>query len=764
MAEHDPDLAELMPTTSAPVGTGIGINVRRLIMLRGQQMLLIFLAVLIPCAAAIFVLVPREYRAEATIEFRATAQTVYPEQARPISGTPAYESYVNTQLELIDGYTILSRVLRREDIRSLPALRGRDTGAVQFLMQHLEVVKEPLSELVSLHYRDERREDAVAILGAVLEEYESYAREQEESLRTKRRSALAETVSRYEAELEQQRTDIAALRKALEIPVGNLPGVEPTETESFRINLAQAEADIAKANAAMRQTENNIERTKNFIERHEKNPSAPVFAQNVEQEVNRDPNVLQLTEQLAKVQQEYSKLEETYVGDAPQMKVKQNELKGVEAKLEEVKGRARGAALRSLLAQHEYELTVHQGDLEDAKERRERFMRLIDEYRERNLELGRGLADINELERRYDDTRALLAEARSQIHLLDLEALAPARASVGEPVVAGTPESGRRLKAWLLATVFAGVLAVGFGVLRELMDQSIRSGEDVAYVSNVPVIASIPHCSEDRLPENVHMETVTRDYPASFTADEYRRAMSRVLHGGRGGREARVCMVASPARGDGKTTLACNLAIVLAQAGRRVLLVDVDSRNPEVERSFGLRPAPGLAEMLTGETLAHDPDRNTGYENLSVLGPGLRSQDLLELLASHAMQDFITGAQEVFDHIIIDSPASLLMSETRLLAPLADGVLIVTGVGVTTFGMLRRMLRATHDAGGHIIGVVVNGLKQSPGGYLKANLESYYAQNKDGRRGVGATRMATGTRPRSTEPSIVLVPEEKRQA
>ncbi len=185
--------------------------------------------------------------------------------------------------------------------------------------------------------------------------------------------------------------------------------------------------------------------------------------------------------------------------------------------------------------------------------------------------------------------------------------------------------------------------------------------------------------------------------------------------------------------------------------------MDTDSRNPSVEHAFGFRPAVGLSELLRGEELKHDPDRATEYENLYVLGPGLHSGDLIERMGSREMREFLEGAAELFDHIIVDSPASLLMAETRFLAALVDGVVVVAGAGVSSFGMLRRCLDSVEETGARILGIVVNGVRPSPGGYLRQNLDQYYSEESH-RQGGDSVPLR---RARSmAEPSILIAGDE----
>lgn len=759
MSDLSAEFEDLQPERSAAPNPGVGINVKRLLKLRGHIMALVFAVIAIPSAVAIWLLVPKQYTAEATIEFRASVPRVIGDQRTIAAGSAQYESYVNTQLTLISGWGILSEVVKDPSVQGLSAIQRHGDGAIQYIMKNIEMDNKDLTELVNVTYKDTDPDEARAILKTILDKYSEYAQRNEEDLARRRKQALVDKQEELYKELDAQRQVIAERRKQIEVPVGDTPGQEPTETESYRINLAQAESDILKAQTGQRQAEKTLLRLKEFRAQQEKHPEAPLFALGVEEKVNQDPNVVLLTGQLAEIQQEFSVLEGTYVSGAPQVQVKRHEVEAVQGKVNEVKARARTAVLNALVSEIEGTLDAETAALEDAEGRRTRFMGLLEEYRKRNVELAQSLAEITDLERRYQDTRDYLRQINDQLLELDLEANAPARAAIGAVNVPSDPDVKQRLKFLLVALVLASVAGVGLGVALELSDQNIRSAEDIGYVSDLPILANIPHADEDRLPAGANIARVTDDHRGSATADEYRHVAARILYSGRRGVETKTCVIASAARGDGKTTLACNLAIVLAQAERRVLLVDVDSRTPSVEAMFGLPPGPGLAELLSGEPVEHDPDRATEFPNLFVLGPGLKGVDLIERLASREIGDFLQGAEEIFDHIIIDTPASLLMSEAKLLAPMADSVVMVVGAGVSSFGMVRRSIRAMEEAGGRILGIVLNGLKHAPGGYLRQNIDMYYEQQA-ARRGEHASPMPRG---RKREPSIVLVQDGKRR-
>jgi len=759
MNDYASDLAELIPEPATLPNQGVGINVKRLLKLRGHIMAIVFALVAVPSVVAIWLLVPKQYVAESTIEFRASVPRVIGDQRTIAAGSAQYESYVNTQLSLISGWNMLAEVVKDPAVQGLSTIQSRGDGAIQYIQKNLLMDNKDLTELVSITYKDIGPDDARRILETILAKYSEYAKGEEEKDAKGRKQALVDKQEELYKELDAQRLVISERRKEIEVPMGDTPGQEPTETESYRINLAQAESDILKAQTGQRQAEKTLLRLQDYRAQQEKHPEAPLFALGVEEKVNQDPNVVLLSEQLATSQQAFSVLEGTYVDGAPQVQVKRHEMEAVQAKVNEVKGRARATVISALISETESSLEAEKSALEDAEGRRTRFMALLEDYRKRNVELAQSLAEIQDLERRYQDTRDYLRQINDQLLELDLEANAPARAAIGAVNVPGDPDVKQRLKFLLVALVLAGMVGLGIGLALELSDQNIRSAEDVRYITDLPILANIPHADEDRLPSGANIARIADDHRGSVTADEYRHVAARILHSGRRGAETKTCVIASAARGDGKTTLACNLAIVLAQAERRVLLVDVDSRSPSVEAMFGLPPGPGLAELLAGEPVDHDPDRATEFPNLFVLGPGIKGADLIERLASREISDFLQGAEQIFDHIIIDTPASLLMSEAKLLAPLADNIVMVVGAGVSSFGMLRRALRAMEEAGGRMLGVVVNGLKHAPGGYMRQNIDMYYEQQASQR----GDHVAPLPRGRKREPSIILVKDGQRR-
>jgi hypothetical protein len=148
------------------------------------------------------------------------------------------------------------------------------------------------------------------------------------------------------------------------------------------------------------------------------------------------------------------------------------------------------------------------------------------------------------------------------------------------------------------------------------------------------------------------MPLVLADYPDSTTADELRRILVRIVYPSESAVEVHTFLITSATKGDGKTTLACNLAIGLAQANRRVLLVDVSMRAPRVEAQFGLEPGPGLGEILCSHVMPSQVYRPTEFPNLFVLGPDCTPK---ARLAALPQEKHLTCSRSLRTHLIMSS-------------------------------------------------------------------------------------------------------------
>ena len=293
------------------------------------------------------------------------------------------------------------------------------------------------------------------------------------------------------------------------------------------------------------------------------------------------------------------------------------------------------------------------------------------------------------------------------------------------PVTPTTP-SFPKLPMTVGAAVLIGLgLSVGFAFLREVLDSSVKTPRDIARVGQMNVLGIIPDQAEDPQAGDP-LELTIANAPHSMTAEQFRLMRARLGHLAPLD-TTRTILVTSPQPGDGKTTVACNLAAGMALNGRKILLIDANFRRPSIHKIFGVGNDKGLSDCLAGLDVFEEAVQETKLPNLYVLPAGPRPENPAELLESTAFTDVVDRALEEYDHLIFDSGPILFVSETSALAPQCDGVVSVLRARVSTHGLLERMRDQLRSLNVEHLGVVLNAVRHQAGGYYNHHIKTYYA-------------------------------------
>jgi capsular exopolysaccharide synthesis family protein len=225
------------------------------------------------------------------------------------------------------------------------------------------------------------------------------------------------------------------------------------------------------------------------------------------------------------------------------------------------------------------------------------------------------------------------------------------------------------------------------------------------------------------------VETVTQVRPQSQMAESYRALRTSLLLSNLGA-PPKVIMVTSARPQEGKTTTSINTAIVLAQKGVRVLLIDADLRRPSVHKTLGMGPRSGLSNVLTGSATAQQAITTSPVlPNLFILPAGTPPPNPAELLASSNMRDLIAELRAEFDHIVIDTPPTLSVTDAVVLSPRADATILVIRSGQTTKQALRRARDILTQVNAHVAGVLLNAVDlTSPDYYYYYEYQGKYGQ------------------------------------
>jgi exopolysaccharide transport family protein len=292
----------------------------------------------------------------------------------------------------------------------------------------------------------------------------------------------------------------------------------------------------------------------------------------------------------------------------------------------------------------------------------------------------------------------------------------------------------------LFALVLGITSGVGLAFLLEGMDNTVRTTEQAQMISALPSLGMIPLGSKSRNNGNGTnrlaltssrevVELVTQVRPQSQMAESYRALRTSLLLSSLGA-PPKVIMVTSARPQEGKTTTAINSAIVLAQKGVRVLLVDADLRRPSVHKTLGMGPRSGLSNVLTGNaTLEQAIAPSPILPNLFVLAAGSPPPNPAELLASSNMKDVLDELREQFDHVVIDTPPTLSVTDAVVLSPRVDAIILVIRSGQTTKQALRRARDILMQVNAHVTGVLLNAVDlTSPDYYYYYEYQGKYSQ------------------------------------
>jgi capsular exopolysaccharide synthesis family protein len=188
----------------------------------------------------------------------------------------------------------------------------------------------------------------------------------------------------------------------------------------------------------------------------------------------------------------------------------------------------------------------------------------------------------------------------------------------------------------------------------------------------------------------------------------------------------RAMVITSASPREGKTTVTTNIAISLAQSGKRVLMVDTDLRRPRIHRAFGVSGARGVTSVIVGEEKLTDVVTSTDIPNLDVLACGPIPPNPSELLHSHRFGELVEAALEHYDRVIFDSPPLGAVTDAAVLAPQLDAALIVVKAQETTRDALASALRQLRDVGAHVVGGVLNDVDPRRKGYAGGDYYYYY--------------------------------------
>ena len=284
----------------------------------------------------------------------------------------------------------------------------------------------------------------------------------------------------------------------------------------------------------------------------------------------------------------------------------------------------------------------------------------------------------------------------------------------------------------LLAAAAGFVLAAGTAYLLEYLDDSLKSPDAVMRLFSAPILGRIFE-QADGINENRLYDADDSNHPLT----EPFRALRTEIDLAEMGQRLKAILVTSPDSGDGKTSVAVNLALSISQRGKKVFLLDADLRKPKIHKLFGLANDEGLADVVFARAVFDWRIGIKEVKQISVLTAGNKPADPAELLSSEKMELFLTELKEVADVVIIDGPP-LFVPDAMILASKVDGVLMVIRPAHTRQSLAKASMEHIKLVGAKVVGVVLNRIPLRGADYYagKSYLYTYgsnYGNEREGK-------------------------------
>lgn len=708
---------------SSNIGTSstVGIMSESLIQIIWRNRWTIFLTTI---AALIIAFI---YVLKATPIYSSTSR-IYVEQSGPkilteVEGVMTQsKNYLYTQAELLRSTPILSSALEKPGVKQMKIFRNVDNVTAYLKNKALNISVGRKDDIISISSDSPDPVEAAHLVNAIVDSYITYNA-------TRKRSTSAEILKILRSEKDKRNKDLAEKLKvmmdfkkehealAFESRQGNLV-IEQLERLSTVLTEAKlATIDVGSTYETIKEMISDPTKLKQYIESQR---TTTTYLSTENQKAELKSKLEQLEISLANRSRQVAP-------GHPVIIAFQNDINRIKKQI---------ADLDIQFA--EAQLAVAEQQYLSAKERENKISEYYDDQRQQTLALNEQLAQYTILQSDWEQTKKLcdiLDERIKELNVTeDVGALNISILEAAHP--ATTPIAPQKTKYMALALVVGLMLGGGLALLRDWMDQKLHSAEEISNILGVPVLGVIPSMSkrEDVMQRGrkVHLDS------KSSWAEAYRTIRTAVFFGAPKG-ESKTILVTSPAPSDGKTTLVSNLAIAMAQAGQKTLILDADFRKPMQHNVFGINHEHiGLSSVLAGATKLHEAIQFTEIKDLEILTRGPEVPNPSEILNSNGFAKLLELLSNEYDRIIIDSPPVNPVTDALIIAAICDITLLVLRAEKSTRKISQQARDGLLSVGAHMLGVVVNDVpRKGRYGYYSSygNYDSYYGNDSDPKKG-----------------------------
>ncbi len=659
-----------------------------------------------------------------------------------IGQAQAYPDFFQTQYSILNSRALARRTIEKLDLASEadfnpelrePGLLARATGAlrsvlpgsgeerefselerehqlVSAFLSEIEIAPRRKSFLVELSFSSPSPELAAAVARTTAEEYIDLTLDQRIESASQGRAFIEKQLSKTKARLEQTEIELQEFARGRDI-------IALEQEESMvHARLSDLNERLTAAQGARIEIEAKYKRSKT--------PGRYDLP-----ELVNSPLLKTLVEDLTTLEIELAQLEATFTDEYP-------EVKRLGARVGILRKRIRTEEDRLLASVHaDYDASVERESM--LRTEMEKQRQIVTAYEEKAI-------DFKIMRREVDTNRTIYEHLLGRLKEVEVtEAVRASNVTILDPaeipLETDRPSMPLNMAFSLLIGVFGGV---GLALLQEFLDDSVKTPDDVERTVRLPTLAAIPEFRIDKGDEASSPSSPDREValqPTSAGAEAIRTLRASLFLTSAGGLPRRLLMT-SARPGEGKTCISTNLAIALAQMGRRVVVIDCDLRKPRLHVALDVEQVPGLSNYLTGNAAIDEVIRPSGQAGLDVITAGPIPPNPVDLLDSQMMSDLLEGLEDRYDHILVDAPPSLVFADVPILTGrLGGGCLLVARSGETPKRALKQAGDYLLRMQSKVLGVVLNRVSSRNAGY------SYYGYYGDYSHYYGAAARADST-------------------
>lgn len=585
---------------------------------------------------------------------------LYVERALPRvleSEAPVVQSatYLYTQAELIRSTPVLAAAADAPENANLETFHGVD-NRVAFLRDNINVGVGSQDDIINVSAELPNAADAAQLVNSIVDAYVSKYAEQRKTNTVEVLTILRNEKHKRDAELAECRKALDDFRQqhmelAVQLEQGN---VVTQRFSSLAEELNSTEIELLQAKAL-------FHRVKSMYDTPKQRPFLLDMAGD-DQQALRD---IELERQVQEVEQALASERARWGEGHPRVKLLRQSLAELRDKLTKMQEIVIEAYVESVRQQYE---------LLDQK--RSELQAAYDASFAAATQASSLLVQLNSLQEAYERTANMCDILDERIKEVNLtEEFGAMNVSILEVAGPATiPSYPSRARFLAVGLMLGGVVGFGLAWLRELLDHRLKSVDEISEVVQLPVFGVVPQSSASA--DRALAGQLVLQAPRSSVAEAI-RTLRTALHFGMAGEDVKVLAITSPMPGDGKTTIASNLALAMAQADQRVLLIDADLRKPSQHTIFDLSTEKGLATVLSARMPVGDAIVRLRESSLEVLPCGPLPANPVELLNNGYFAELLESLKTRYDRIVIDSPPVLPVADARVIAAVSDATLLV---------------------------------------------------------------------------------------